>query len=294
MKTKGKYVVGMAIGFSAGILGWSLLELVLSLQTKFTGYRMVLLLSGSVTGAALSAVLASMEGILHKNIIKMKREWLWGLLWGALGGIVGAFAGQMLFTLILPEGLFIDVYQKPYYFARIISWGVLGAFIGTAEGLRARSGNKIIAGLISGVLAGIVGGSLVETGMLLFPNDSWLKLPGFLIIGMGTAILTLILEEKRSFGSLRVLNGSQKGRKYLLNQKNITIGAGKNNDIIISGDENLPDSAAIISKKNKTALIRSLSGDLKMRVNDTEVTESSLKYEDVIGLGKIQFLFEVR
>ena len=294
MKTRGKYIVGMAIGFSAGILGWSLLELVLSLQTRLSGYRMVLLLSGGVTGAALSAVLASMEGILHKNIVKMRREWLWGLLWGAAGGIIGAFSGQFVFTQILPEGLFMDVYQVPYYIARIISWGILGAFIGTAEGLRARSGSKILAGLASGILAGIVGGSLVETGMIFFPADSWLKLPGFLIIGLGTALLNLIIEEKRSFGALRVLNGAQKGRKYLLNQKHISIGSGKNNDIIITGDDSLPDTAAVVSRKRKIVSIKGDADAMKIRINDSDVTESSLKYEDVIGLGKIQFLFEVR
>ncbi len=294
MKTRGKYVVGMALGFSAGILGWSLLELVLSLQTYLSGYRMVLLLSGAVTGAALSAVLASMEGILHKNIIKMRREWLWGLLWGAVGGILGAFAGQMVFTMILPEGLFMDVYQVPYYIARIISWGILGAFIGTAEGMRARSGSKVMAGLLSGILAGLIGGSIVETGMVFFPSDSWLKLPGFLIIGLGTALLNLIIEEKRSYGSFRVLNGPQKGRKYLLNQRNITVGAGKSNDIIINGDDTLPESVAVISRKRKVVSIRRNSDSMKIRINDSEVSESPLKYEDVIGLGKIQFLYEVR
>ena len=42
----------MAIGFSAGLLGWALLELVLSIQSRLPGYRSVLLLSGAVTGAA--------------------------------------------------------------------------------------------------------------------------------------------------------------------------------------------------------------------------------------------------
>ena len=294
MKTKGKYVVGMVLGFSAGILGWSLLELVLSLQTYLNGYRMVLLLSGGITGAALSAVLASMEGILHKNIVKMRREWVWGLLWGAAGGILGAFVGQMVFSMILPEGLFMDIYQVPYYIARIVSWGILGAFIGTAEGIRARSGSKVLAGLLSGILAGLIGGSIVETGMVFFPADSWLKLPGFLIIGLGTALLNLLIEGKRSYGSFRVLNGPQKGRKYLLNQKNITIGSGKNNDIIISGDDSLPDSTAVISKKRKVISIRRNSDSMKIRINDLEVSECPLKYEDIIGLGKIQFLFEVR
>ena len=294
MKTKGKYVVGGAIGFSAGILGWALLELVLSLQVFLPGYRAVLLLSGAVTGAALSSVLASMEGILHKNIIKMRREWLWGILWGGLGGVVGAFAGQLVFVLILPEGLFTEVYRLPYYIARIISWAVLGAFIGTAEGLRARSSSKIMAGLISGITAGGFGGFLVESGMLLYPRDSWLKLPGFLIIGLGTALLNLVIEEKRAAGVLRVLNGSQKGRKYLLNQRKITIGGGKNNDIIIQGDDKMPQTAAVISRKGRETVISSHAEMMDIRLNDKTVGESRLKYEDVIGIGKIQFLYEVR
>ena len=294
MKTRGKYIVGMAIGFSAGLLGWTLLELVLSIQQKLPGYRSVLILSGAVTGAALSSVLASMEGILHKNIVKMRREWLWGILWGALGGIIGAFAGQFLFTLILPEGFMPEVYRVPYYIARIISWGIMGAFIGTAEGLRARSGVKISAGLISGITAGIIGGFLVETGMLLYPQDSWLKLPGFLIIGLGTALLNALIEEKKSSGSLRVLNGSQKGRKYRLNQRRISIGSGKNNDIIIQGDSSVPSTAALVVKKGRNVSIIRQSPHFEMRINDQSAGEYPLKYEDVIGIGKIHFLYEVR
>ena len=224
----------------------------------------------------------------------MRREWLWGILWGALGGIVGAFIGQFLFILILPEGFLPESYRTPYYIARIISWGVVGAFIGTAEGLRARSGIKISAGLISGVTAGVLGGSLVETGMLLYPQDSWLKMPGFLIIGLGTALLNILIEEKKSAGVLRVLNGNQKGRKYLLNQRRISIGSGRNNDIVIQGDSNVPEMAALIVRKGKVSSVVSQSHNFEMRVNDQAATEYPLKYEDVIGIGKIQFLYEVR
>jgi hypothetical protein len=294
MKTKGRYIVGIAIGFSAGLLGWALLELILSIQHILPGYRAVLLLSGAVTGAAFSSVLASIEGILHKNIVKMRREWIWGILWGAAGGIAGAFIGQFLFILILPEGFMPEVYQLPYYIARIISWGIMGAFIGTAEGLRARSGIKISAGFVSGITAGIVGGFLVESGMLLFPQDSWLKLPGFLIIGLGTALLNILIEDKKSAGVLRVLNGPHKGRKYLLNQKRITIGNNKNNDVVIHGDISMPGNAVLIEKRGRDVFAVRQSRDCDMRVNDKNAAEYRLKYEDVIGIGKIQFLYEVR
>ncbi|OQY35029.1 MAG: hypothetical protein B6241_02595 [Spirochaetaceae bacterium 4572_59] len=294
MKTKGKNIVGMAIGFSAGLLGWALLELVLSVQHLLPGYRTVLILSGAVTGAAMCAVLASIEGILHKNISKMKREWIWGLIWGAIGGSVGAFMGQFLFVLILPEGFMPDVYRLPYYIARIISWGIMGAFIGTAEGLRARSGIKISAGLISGISAGVLGGFLVESGMMLYPRESWLKLPGFLIIGLGTALLNILIEEKKSSGVFRVLNGAQKGRKYLLNQKRITIGSGKNNDIVIQGDTAIPKTAVLIVRKGKETSVIRQSPNFEMHVNDQSTNEYQLKYEDVIAIGKIQFLYEVR
>jgi len=294
MKTKGRYIVGMAVGFSAGLLGWSLLELVLSLQHLFPGYRYILLASGALTGASLSAVLASMEGILHKNITKIHKEWLLGLVWGAIGGTIGAFAGQLLFNWILPEGLMPESFRYPYYIARIISWGLMGAFIGTAEGLRARSGTKITAGLISGISAGVVGGTLVETGMLLFPGDSWLKLPGFLIIGMGTALLNILIEEKNSAGVFRMLNGSEKGRKYLLNQKKISLGSSRHNDIIIKGDPGLPATVAVLRRRRREVFIENRDREAPLSVNDRTVDQTALKYEDVIQVGKIKFLYEVR
>jgi uncharacterized membrane protein len=292
MNSSGRYVVALCMGLSAALLGWSVLELILSLQNYFPGYTLLLLATGGLTGAVMTAVMASIEGILHKNTVKIHKEWSLGFLWGLAGGMIGALGGQFLFTLILPSTLMPESYIYPYYGARIVSWAFLGAFIGTAEGIRSRSNQKLTAGLISGILAGLVGGSIVETAMLFFPQDSWLKLPGFMIMGIGTAVLTIFIEEKTSPGVFRVLNGVSKGRKYLLNQRKVTLGSKHSCDISLQGDEKIPDLAVILKRKGKEMTLESKEG-FSVSVNDEVTHKTTLKYEDVVKIGNLKFLYEV-
>lgn len=291
MNSSGRYMISLFLGFSAALLGWSVLELCLSLQTAFPSYTVLLLSSGALTGAAMTAVLASLEGILHKDAVKIHSEWSLGLLWGLIGGALGAMGGQVVYTMISPDGL-SESTGFILYAARISSWAFMGAFIGTAEGLRSRSTQKISAGLISGILAGIMGGAIVESAMILFPDDSWLKLPGFMIIGIGTAVLTIFIEEKTSPGVFRVLNGASKGRKYLLNQQKITVGSKSNCDISLKGSEDVAPIAAILKRQGKEVIIDAASQAI-LYVNDEKCETVTLKYEDVIQIGKFKFLYEV-
>ncbi|MDC7240107.1 MAG: FHA domain-containing protein [Spirochaetales bacterium] len=293
MNSGGRYVVSLCMGLTAGLFGWSVLELILSLQDHFPTYTAVLLVSGGLTAAVMTAVIASLEGILHKSTSKINREWSMGLVWGLAGGMIGAFFGQFLFSAILPDTVMPENYKYPYFAARTISWTVMGIFIGTAEGLRARSMQKFQAGLISGALGGFVGGALVEMALLFFPGDSWLKLPGFIIMGMGTAVLTIAIEIYTSPGVLRVLNGGSKGRKYMINQKKTRVGAHQGCDITLQGGSDIPPVAVTFQRKGRELVMQAEEG-FHALVNDDPIDNRTLKYEDVIKIGNTKFMYEVK
>lgn len=293
MNSTGRYVVSLCLGLTAAILGWSILELILSLQERFPSYAILLLTTGGLSTAAMTAVIASMEGILHKDGAKIRTEWTMGLIWGLAGGMIGAIFGQFFFNLLLPDTAMVDSYRYSYFIARIISWAIMGMFIGTAEGLRARSVQKIQAGIIAGLAGGIAGGAIVEAAMLFFPTDSWLKLPGFMIMTMGTALLTILIEIKTSPGVFRVLNGSSKGRKYLINQKKTRIGSLNSCDISIKGSEKIPPLAVTLKRKGKELMLHT-ENKFRVLVNDDFIENCTLKYDDVIKIGDSKFLFEVR
>jgi len=293
MNANGRYIVSLCMGLAAAVLGWSVQELTLSLQKYYPSYTALLIISGGLTGAVLTAVIASIEGILHKNTVKIHKEWSLGLLWGFAGGLLGALGGQYLFNLILPDSLMPESHIYPYYGARIVSWALMGAFIGTAEGIRSRSSQKIQAGIISGLLGGLIGGAIVETAMLFYPADSWLQLPGFMILGIGTALLTVLIEEKTSPGVLRVLNGGSKGRKYLLNQRKITVGARNSCDIALVGNKKVPEVALLLKRRGKELFLEAKEG-APVFVNDDSCSSCILKYEDVIKIADVKFMYEVK
>ncbi|MDC7232406.1 MAG: FHA domain-containing protein [Spirochaetales bacterium] len=296
MNSTGRYIVALCIGFSAALLGWSVLELILSLQHLFPGYTLLLICSGGLSTAAMTAVIASMEGILHKNTSKLYREWGMGILWGLAGGTIGALAGQFLFGILLPETLMPDSFRNSYLTARIISWAIMGFFIGTAEGFRIRSLQKIQAGMAAGLIGGALGGAIVEGAMIFYPSDSWLKLPGFLIMTLGTSLLTNLIETVSAPGVFRVLTGASKGRKYLINQKKTRVGSHGGCDISIKGNDSIPPFAVNLKRRGKELLIEGI-GDFKVSVNDDFIPagkDQILKYDDVIKVGDCKFLYEVR
>jgi len=292
---KRKLVYG-AIGLLGGLLAWSLSSLSLELANSFPSFLSFSLTTGFLLGGAMGAFFGSLEGLTQSVTKKMISGMRMGVLIGGLGGIVGFLLGQG-FLLYLGD-FFLqsakDLREWGIPFSKVISWMVLGIFLGAIEGVRSLSFQKIRVGKLGGAIGGLLGGFALEFLPLLFPGMGYTDLLGLCLLGLMIGLSFGLVEEQFSTAVLRMLNGPFKGKEYLLLAKSSLIGETPKAEICLEGYKRVtPKEAKAQIKKGKVHLV-SLSGSKEIKVNDQPLGAEALAPEDIIQIGSAKLIFYYR
>lgn len=287
-----KLVFGF-IGLLAGLAAWPIAELVLSTQSAFPSYLVFTITLGIVFGAVMGGFFGSIEGITLSIRPRIMPGIITGVLVGAIGGAAGFLIGQGVLFLVsdmfFHSNKTLQAYGIPI--SRTIGWGFLGFFIGTVEGVRARSWTKIKVGMAGGIVGGLLGGIAISYLGLLSPSLTLSRLSGLLILGLLIGLFYGLFEKQFSQGVLKLLNGKLKGKEYLLVQKTIRIGSSDKADIQLAGYKNVADSHALMKAVSGDVVIKGLRAEDRVIVNELNITEHTLKFEDVVQIGAAKFLF---
>jgi hypothetical protein len=281
------------LGLLAALSAWPLAELILFSQGSFASYLSFLTVLGAVTGAAYGTFFGAAEGITSRIRIRMLTGMLLGAAFGCAGGAAGMLVGQAALWLagdaiIRSRGDFRS-FVLPV--SRAIGWAVLGLFVGAGEGIRAASLRKIVVGILGGLLGGLAGGLALEGARLWAPDVPWLRLGGFVLLGIGIALFHALIEKGMSLGVLRVLTGPLRGKEYILNQSRLRLGRARRNEIALPSYEDLAPVQARIRISGSGAMVTNLEPRLPLLVNDMKVEESRLRLGDVIRLGTARLLY---
>jgi hypothetical protein len=294
MSTLARRLILLGLGLLAGAAVWPAAELILFFQGGFASYLSFLAVLGAITGALMGGFLGMAEGITSRVKARIPAGILWGALAGCLGGAVGLLAGQAALWLI--AGLALRSYRNfqtvVLPVSRAIGWAVLGIFVGVGEGLRAGSPRKAAVGMLGGLLGGLVGGFVLEYGRLLFPGLSYLRLAGFLILGLAIGALYGTIERGLAYGVLRLLTGALKGKEFLLNQRRMRIGTSRRNEIALAAYEGLAERQAQLRIRRGEVILSNLEPKVPVLVNEQKVQEQKLKYGDVIRIGPAKFFYK--
>ncbi len=287
-----KLVFGL-IGLLAGLAAWPVAEFILSLQTAFSSYLIFTITLGIIFGAIMGGFFGSIEGITLSIRSRILPGIITGVLVGAVGGAVGFLIGQGVLFLVsdmfFHSNKTMQLYGIPI--SRTIGWGFLGFFIGTVEGIRARSWAKIKVGMTGGIVGGLLGGIVINYLRILAPSFTFSRLIGFLILGFLIGLFYGLFEKQFSQGVLKLLNGKLKGKEYLLVQKSIHVGTSAKADIQLAGYKNVADSHALLKSRKGEVTIKSIQTEDRVIVNELNVTDHKLKFEDVVQIGAAKFLF---
>ncbi len=281
------------IGLLGGLASWAAVESVIIYQAKFPSYLFFGLALGIIVGILMGGFQGSSEGIFLADRSVIIRGVITGAAAGIAGGAAGFLIGQALLfaagnSLLQSPG---NIYTEILPAARALGWAVMGIFIGMAEGIRSLSFNKIKVGFLGGLLGGIIGGLAVEFLPRVFNNLLISRLAGFLIFGLLIGFFYSLLEKSFSSGVLRLLNGSFKGKEFLLNRRRIRIGTSAGSDIRLTGYDSVePDHADVISRGIYVRIKKRAAGAL-LKVNDDAVDNKELELEDVLVIGSAKFLF---
>jgi hypothetical protein len=145
-------------------------------------------------------------------------------------------------------------------------------------------------GVAGGLIGGLLGGAAIEYARLVMPGLAVSRLVGLLLFGLLVSLAYAVIERRLSHGVLRILNGARKGTEYILNQQRFTIGGAVTNDIILTGYRNVTDNHARIWAEDGELQIASAAG-AEVLVNDEPVTQSRLRYEDVVKIGTAKLFY---
>ncbi len=293
MSTFLRKLVFCVIGLLSGLAAWPVAELLLMLQPQFPSYLVFNICLGMVFGAVMGGFLGSNEGIT----LSIKPKIIPGIITGTLVGIIGGAAGFLIGqgallisgTMIFPSNKMLIAIGIPI--SRAIGWACLGMFIGTVEGVRARSGTKIKIGLIGGLIGGLLGGIALESFRIHFPDFFFARMIGLLILGLLIGLFYGLFEKRFSRGVLKLLNGKLKGKEYLLVQKNIKMGTSRKADIHLSEYKRIADMHANLKITKGEIFISNIDKKNKVLVNEIETKEHQMKFEDIVQIGSAKFLF---
>lgn len=244
----------------------------------------------------MGAYFGSLEGLtqsIPKKIFSGMRR---GILIGGLGGVVGFFLGQA-FLLYLGD-VFLhtakELRQWGVPFSKVISWMVLGIFLGAIEGVRSFKIQKIKAGVIGGAVGGFFGGVALEFLPILLPGLAFADLMGLCLLGMMIGLSFGLVEDQFSTAVLRVLNGPFKGKEYLLVARSSLIGQAMKAEICLAGYLKIAPKEARIDTKKGQVFLRALMQPSKIKVNDLPLTDAPLAPEDIIQMGNAKMIFYYR
>ena len=311
-----RIVLGV-LGIAAGLVAWPFSEVMLSAQSGFPSLLAFTIVSGFGIGALFGAVFGSASGIFLGRMRRAAVGAAWGLLIGGAGGVAGFLFGQGVLLLIGERFVAAasDVHTAVLPLSRALGWAVLGAFVGAADGIRARSGLRVRAGAAGGVLGGLAGGLAIEYGRVLLPLEPYARLAAFVFLGLTIALFFALVERRLSYGVLRLLAGPFKGTEYIMNQRRITVGSGDECDIVLSDYRGIAGRHLTVRERGGELFL--LAHAPAVRLNDEEVRPvdsgttgerarsddetqkddrritgaGPLKYEDVIAIGSAKLLF---
>lgn len=282
------------IGIIAGLAAWPVAEISLMFQESFTTYLVFNIFLGIIFGIIMGGFFGSGDGILTSVKSHIFKGMIHGAIIGIAGGICGFLIGQA--CLFVVGEMFIHSMKSfntiGFPISRAIGWAVLGVFVGMGDGIRSRSFDKIKVGIIGGISGGFLGGLALEYLRLLLPNIMFARLVGLIIFGCFIGLFYGFIENKLSFGVLRLLNGKYKGKEFIINQRKMRIGVSKKNDIVLEEYTKIADIHAELKYKKDELIIKTIDTKKPVIVNDDKIKEHHLKFEDVIQIGTAKLFYK--
>ena len=288
MTAKMKRLLYIGLGLLAGMVAWGIEELVVRMSV---GYLIGVIVQGTSLGAVFGYAFGTAEGIA---ISEPRKATLTGLLGAGIGAVAGGAsmvvaAGGMIAAANSLRADYAVTVGVLLPLSRILAWGVVGATIGSVEGLRSLSLRRTVAGLLGGLVGGLLGGAGHEWLIRIVPDQAIGRAAGFLILGTGIGFFLGEFERRFSFARLKILTGPLKNKEYVLSRRRTSIGSGFASDVylsVYSGTEAC--HAEILAGGGEMWLKASCDSVI---INEKPVDKVRfLKYQDVINLGNARLL----
>lgn len=279
------------IGFLAGTASWAVIEILFYFGEFITYHLLWNSFAGASIGLFFGLFFGSAEGIILSDFKRSLNGAVSGSIMGLVSGAVIVLLAQSLLYSIGSIELVTKSVSESFLIPllRALGWSLLGLVIGSIEGIRSRSVRKIGIGISGGFLGGLTGGILLELLTRSWSNGFFARGTGLAVMGIGIGLFYTLFEFSRSYGLIRVLSGSLRGKEYILVMKKTKIGSSSKSDIPLGEYLDVLGNHANLSVNSKAVVINAIEGSVL--VNDQPVLKHELKYEDVIQIGEAKLFY---
>lgn len=285
-------------GFFGGVIVWLIALTIFSFDyyAKTEIYDQILIETAffaAILGGVICAALSSAEGIASKVFSKTISGIFSGIVIGAVGGFFGAIIGHQFYDSL--ESMKLDS-NITNYAIRGLFWSLVGLFIGLGQGIGTGGGKKIINGLIGGVVGGFVAGFIFDYFFVVFTSADLSGFVAITLFGIFIGLAIGTVQEIRKEAWLKVLEGTTKGKEYIIYREKTLIGRSTNNDIVLINDSEVALRHAEIKMDNNVYIIYDCQSTSGVWLRNKRVTKWHLKNQDIITIGgyKMQFNERVR
>lgn len=288
-----KRIFMAAFGLLGALVAWPALLALQSVQSRFPGYLVFSLVQGAALGMSFGAFFGSFEGVIVSSRPKAIKGFLFGAAFGALAGALGIMAGQ-LFLFAAGSGLWRTASSRNgagLAVASGVAWAITGIIVGLTEGLRARSGRKLLVGLAGGAIGGLLGGAILSALSFMYPSEPLALLAGLAAFGLCLGIAWSIFENRFSLGTLMLLNGPLKGKEYSVLSKRTSIGSLSGRDVVLKGYPGVEELHATLRVSKGSITIEPEKAGARLLLNDEPPAGRTLRPEDVLTVGSAKFVY---
>ena len=291
MTTLLRKILMTLLGLAAALCAWGSIELLLYFGESLGGYLFLTIAEGAILGLFFGCSFGTAEGILLSDKQRSLKGALSGAATGITAGILVMVLLQWTLTALVNTGLFslktTETLILPI--SRTIGWMILGAAVGSIEGIRSRSLHRTVAGAVGGLSGGFAGGAILEFTGSYWENGFAGRGFGVLIMGGAIGLLHSIFESVNAFGILKVLTGPVRGKEYVLCMKKTVLGSSAKSAMDLKNYSGLKEKHALFLSGRDEVILESLDGEIIVNEEKTDIKR--LQYEDVIEIGSVKLLY---
>lgn len=258
---------------------------------------------GIVFGLFVGLAIGMVNGVSGGSAKQIQRNAGWGAAVGLGGGLVGIFIGQLFFGSLYKDPRTSVTFSAigPLVFiwdvlVRALGWSLIGLCLGLAQGLPSGSIKAARHGAVGGFIGGLLGGTLFEIVPYIMPpgvRNVGVVSRGISMTVTGASIGLFIglVETLLKQAWIRVVQGRNEGKEYIVSKARTTIGRDELSDIGLFGDRNISPLHAAIEAGNGRHTIRDAGTSIGTVVNGQRVAEQVLRDGDVIEIGSMRLEF---
>lgn len=282
-------LLGALAGALGGAIGWLPGELLAIPQPDNALWRYGLIAAYFVAvGGCIGAAIGALDGVVNRSTKRALAGGATGAILGMLGGALGSLPGEFAFQAMSALGLGVV--------GRAFGWGIVGLFIGMAQGVAARDRARLVRGALGGFLGGYLGGGMFETVSLVISGGAASRWIAVVLLGAFIGALVAFFQTWLAEARLTIVSsGSQEGVRYDLSKPRTILGRGDRDDFVLYAGEGVAAAHAAITQKPDGYWIAPLQPEHSVRVEQQVVQgERKLRPGNLISLGALTLRFSER